>query len=143
MWHVSSRSGVATLRTAMLHLLLVYILPFQAHIATRGQSVAAARAYHHVAVLLQNDVRAVVEVEDGDGGELGGRAARLRHRQRLGEVRQRLHDGVVGGVHLGVQRERALAVAVECRVALRRYDPVLRQHRRRKEITTKTTKTVA
>jgi len=100
-------------------------LPFQAHIATRGQSVAAARAYDHVAVLLENDVRAVVEVEDGDGGELGGRATRLRHRQRLGEVRQRLYDGVVGGVHLGVQRERALAVAVECRVALRRYDPVL------------------
>ena len=30
MWHVSSRSGVATLRTAM-HLLLTYLLTLQGH----------------------------------------------------------------------------------------------------------------
>lgn len=37
-----------------------------------------------------------------------------------------LHDGVVGGVHVGVQREGALALAVVRRVALRSDDPVLR-----------------
>jgi len=89
------------------------------------ESVTAAGADDHVAVLLEYDVGTVVEVEDGDGGEFGRRAARLRHGQRLGEVGERLHDGVVGGVHLRVQRERALAVAVERRVAFRCYDPVL------------------
>ena len=87
--------------------------------------MTAASADDHVAISLEDDVGVIVEVEDGDGRELGRRAARLRHGQRLGEVRQRLHDGVVGGVHLGVQRERALAVAVERRVTFRRYDPVL------------------
>lgn len=37
-----------------------------------------------------------------------------------------MHDGVVGGVHVGVQREGALALAVVRRVALRSDDPVLR-----------------
>lgn len=37
-----------------------------------------------------------------------------------------LHDGVVGGVHVGVERESALALAVVRRVALRSDDPVLR-----------------
>ena len=43
MWHVSSRSGVATLRTA-IHLLLIYLLTLQ-HAATvtvaSGRSAAA------------------------------------------------------------------------------------------------------
>ena len=89
--------------------------------------MTAARPYDHVAILLQDDVRVVVEVQDRDGGELGRRAARLWHGQRLHEVRQCLHNGVVRGVHLSVQRERAFAVAVESRVAFGCDYPIL-QH---------------
>lgn len=39
---------------------------------------------------------------------------------------QRLHDGMVGGVHVGVQGEGALPLAVVGSVALGRDDPVLR-----------------
>lgn len=42
-------------------------------------SVAAAGPHHHVLVFLQYDVGVVVEVEHGDGVELGGGAARLRY----------------------------------------------------------------
>ena len=91
--------------------------------------MAAARPHHHVAVLLEYDVGVVVEVEHGDGGQFGRSATRLRHGQRLHEMSQRLHDGVIGGVHLGVQRKRALAVAVESRVAFRRDDPILQHNK--------------
>lgn len=40
-------------------------------------SVAAAGPHHHVLVFLQNDVGVVVEVEHGDGVELGGGTAWL------------------------------------------------------------------
>lgn len=112
--------------------------------------MAAAGSDHHVAVLLEDDVGAVVEIEHGDGVELRGGAAGLGNRVRVDEVNlggwafgrqtaegdptrapltvthQGLHDGVVGGVHVGVQREGALALAVVRRVALRSDDPVLR-----------------
>ena len=90
-----------------------------------GRSVAAARFDDHVAILFEDDVRVVVKVQDGDGGEFDGRAARLGHHGRRHQVHQRLHDGVVAGVHVRVQRERTLAVAVKRRVAVRRDDPVL------------------
>lgn len=79
----------------------------------------------HVPVLLQDDVGVVVEVHDGDGAELGGGAAGFGRRVLAHEVDERLDDGVVGGVHLGVEREGALALAVEGRVTVGRYDPVL------------------
>lgn len=41
--------------------------------------MAAAGAHHHVLVLLQDDVGVVVEVEHGNGVELGRGAARLRY----------------------------------------------------------------
>ena len=94
---------------------------------TRSVSVAAARADHHIAILLENDVWVVVEVQDRDGGQLGRRAARLWHWQRLHEVRKCLHNSVVGGVHLSVKGKRAFAVAVESRVAFRCDNPIL-QH---------------
>lgn len=117
--------------------------------------VAAAGSHHHVAVLFEDDVGAVVEVEHRDGVELRGGAAGLGDRVRVDEVdlegggltgqtavepiapgfsgagtHQGLHDGVVGGVHVGVQREGALALAVVRRVALRSDDPVLRAEKR-------------
>ena len=39
--------------------------------------MTAARPHDHVPVLLQDDVGTVVEVQDGDGVQLGGGAARL------------------------------------------------------------------
>lgn len=48
--------------------------------------MAATGPDDHVPVLLQDDVGAVVEVEDGDGVELGGGAAGLGHRFWVDEV---------------------------------------------------------
>lgn len=43
-------------------------------------SVAATRSDHHVPILLQNDIGAIVEIQHGDAVELSGGAARLRDR---------------------------------------------------------------
>lgn len=48
--------------------------------------VASAGSDHHVAVLLEDDVGAVVEVEHRDGVELCGGAAGLGNRVRVDEV---------------------------------------------------------
>lgn len=48
--------------------------------------MAAAGPDHHVSVLLQDDVGAVIEVEDGYSVELGGRAAGLGYRVWVDEV---------------------------------------------------------
>lgn len=48
--------------------------------------MAAAGPDHHVPVLLQDDIGAVVKVQDGYSVELGGCTARLRYRVRVDEV---------------------------------------------------------
>lgn len=48
--------------------------------------MAAAGSDHHVAVLLEDDVGAVVEVEHRDGVELRGGAAGFGNRVRVDEV---------------------------------------------------------
>lgn len=48
--------------------------------------MAAAGPDDHVSVFLQDDVGAVVEVEHGDGVELGGGTAGLGHRLWVNEV---------------------------------------------------------
>lgn len=48
--------------------------------------VAATGPDNHVSVFLQDDVGAVVEVEHGDGVQLGRGAAGLGHRLRVDEV---------------------------------------------------------
>lgn len=48
--------------------------------------MAAAGSDHHVAVLLEDDVGAVVEVEHGDGVELRGGAAGFGNRVGVDEV---------------------------------------------------------
>jgi len=87
--------------------------------------VTPTALHHHVLILLQNHVGALVKVEDGDAAELGGSAARLRHVEGRHQVDEGLDDGVVGGVHVRVQGEGALAVAVEGGVPVRGDDPVL------------------
>lgn len=44
---------------------------------------------------------------------------------KVTDAYQRLHDGVIGGVHVGVEGEGAFSVAVVSGVTLWRYDPVL------------------
>ena len=53
------------------------------------------------------------------------RTARLGHLVVVHEVDECLDNGVVGGVHAGVEGEGALAVAVERLVVVRGNDPVL------------------
>lgn len=48
--------------------------------------VAATGTHDHVAVLFEDDVGAVVEIEDRDGIQLGRGAAWLGHRLRVDEV---------------------------------------------------------
>lgn len=69
-------------------------------------------------------------VEDGDGGQIDGGTAGVWGpltfiRDAIHELHQGLDEGVVGGVHLGVQGEDAVALAVVGVVALRSDDPVL------------------
>lgn len=90
-----------------------------------ARSVAPTRLDHHVLVLLENHVGVVVEVEDHNGRQFGGRAARLRNIVGVHQMDQSLDDGVIGGVHVRVQRETALPVAEEGGVTVRCYDPVL------------------
>ena len=87
--------------------------------------VAATALYHHILVLLQDHIRAFVKVEHRDAAELGGGAAGLRHVEGRHKVDEGLDYGVVGGVHVGVEGEGTLAVAVEGGIAVRGYDPVL------------------
>lgn len=88
--------------------------------------MAAAALHHHVLILLQDHVGALVEVEHWDAAQLGGGAAGLGYAPvGVHEVDQGLDDGVVGGVHVGVEGEGALSVAVEGGVPVRGDDPVL------------------
>lgn len=48
--------------------------------------VAATRSDHHVAVFLEDDVRAVIKVEHGDGVELRGSTTRFRNRLWVNEM---------------------------------------------------------
>lgn len=54
---------------------------------------------------------------------VGGRACGAY--QVTADPYQRLYNGVIGGVHVGVEREGAFSVAVVSCVTLWRYDPVL------------------
>ena len=47
------------------------------------------------------------------------------YRRGVHKMHERLDNGVVCGIHVGVQGERALSVAVECLVVVGRNDPLL------------------
>ena len=79
----------------------------------------------HVPVLFEDDVGRLVKVEDGDAGQGGRGTAGLGHVVGLHEVDEGLDDGVVGGVHVGVQREGAFTVTVVGRVSIRSDNPIL------------------
>ena len=54
---------------------------------------------YHVLVFFENDIGTFVEIEHGDGGELGWCTTRLRVFVVIHQMHQSLDDGVVGGVH--------------------------------------------
>ena len=87
--------------------------------------MAAARLHHHVAILLKDNVGTLVEVKDGYSTEFGGGAAGFGYVDGSHEVDECLDDGVIGGVHVRVEGEGALAMAVVSGVAVRRDDPIL------------------
>lgn len=87
-------------------------------------SPATAFLHDHVGVVFHHQFALVVHVEQRLRRQLGRHATRPGHRGRIHRVHQRLHDCVVGSVHVVGQRERALAVTVVRVVTLRRLDPV-------------------
>ena len=87
--------------------------------------MTAACFHHHILILFQNNIRALVKVQHGNAAEFCGRTTGFRHpAERVHQMHEGLHDGVVGGVHVGVEGEGALAVAVEGGIAVRGYDPI-------------------
>ena len=87
--------------------------------------MAATRLDDHVFIFLQNHVGALVKIQDRDPTELGWRTAGLGYVVRSHQMDEGLHNGVVGGVHVSVEREGALSMAIVSGVAVRRDDPVL------------------
>lgn len=88
------------------------------------RSVAAAAPSHHVVVLFQNNVLVVIKVEQVDGKQFVGHAARrLDASDQLQCVDDGLHSGVVGWFHVLTQREGAGALAVVGVVTLGGHDP--------------------
>lgn len=86
--------------------------------------MAATGLDHHVTVFTQDDIVAAVIVQHRGGTQFGGCTACLGDNIWLHQVHQRLQDGMVGGVHTGVQWESTLPLTVIGRVALGGDDPV-------------------
>lgn len=77
------------------------------------KSVATAASSHHVVVLFQHYILFVIKVEQVDGEQLVGDAARCLHAfDELQGVDDGLDGGVVGRPHALTQREGAGALAV-------------------------------
>ena len=89
------------------------------------RSATTASLDDHVVIIFEDDLVILVDVEHGDGGELGRDATRPRHGSRVHRVHQRLHDCVIRGVEVIGQRERAVALAVVGVVARWGDDPVV------------------
>lgn len=87
-------------------------------------SVAATASRHHVIILFQHYILIIIEVEQVDGEELVGDAARrLNAFDQLQGVDDGLDGGVVGRPHVLTQREGAGAFAVVSVVAAGRHNP--------------------
>lgn len=90
----------------------------------RYRSVAPTASCHHVIVLLQHHVFVIVEVQQIDGEEFVGHAA--RRLDAFGKF-ERVDDGLDGGVvrrsHVLAQRKGTGAFAVVSVITARRHDP--------------------
>lgn len=86
--------------------------------------MTATGLHHHIAVFLENDIVAGIVIKDRSGAQLCGGTAGLGDAIGLHQVHQGLQDGMVGGIHAGVQWEGTLPLTVIGRVALRCNDPV-------------------
>lgn len=119
----------------------------------RRWSLAAALLDDHVVERLHDDVAVVVDVEQVERRQLGGRAARRRHEDRVDGVHlhenylsvympiplsictnEALHDGVIRGICVARQRVVARAVAEVRVVAARRHHPALPADRREVDV---------
>jgi len=58
--------------------------------------------HYHISVLFQNHIVIVQEKQYGLLGHFGRCTTRFRYLQRLHQVNQRLHDGVVRSIHVRV-----------------------------------------
>lgn len=87
-------------------------------------SLTAAASRHHVVILFEHHVLVVVKVEQVDGEELVGHAARrVDAFHQLQGVDDGLDGGVVGWPHVLAQGERAGAFAVVGVVSPGGHDP--------------------
>lgn len=86
---------------------------------------ATAGTDHHVLVLLKHNVATVIVIEYGDWTEFGRCTAGLRYRTRAHVVDECLHDSVIGSIGVPIEREGALALAVESHVPKGCDDPFL------------------
>lgn len=88
-------------------------------------SVATAALDNHIFVFLQIHIRVVQVVEHRDGRQPGRCTAGLWHFAGIQQMHQRLHNGMIGGVHVRIQREIAFAGTIERIVAVWRHNPIL------------------
>ena len=93
-----------------------------------GISTTSAGLDDHVVVVFQDDFIVLVDVEHGDGRELGGDAAGAGHGAGVDRIDQRLDDGVIGRIQMIGQGEGAVSVAVVGVVSGWRHDPVVPAH---------------
>ena len=88
-------------------------------------STASASLDDHVVIIFEYDLVILVDVQHGDGRELGGDATGPRNGARIDRMNQRLNDGVIGRVEMIGQRERTIAVTIIGVIARRCHDPVV------------------
>ena len=87
--------------------------------------MATTSLYNHILILLKNHIWTLVKIKNRYSTQFRRGTIGLRHPAKgVHQVNKGLYDGVVGGVHVGVEGEGALAVAVEGGVSLRGDDPV-------------------
>lgn len=86
--------------------------------------MATTASCHHVIILLKHYILIVIEVQEVDGEEL------VRHTTwclyafcKLECIDDRLHSGMVGGLHVLAQRKGTRPFTVVCIVATGRHDP--------------------
>lgn len=94
-------------------------------LATDGASMAGTACGDHVVVLLEHNVAAVVVIQQADGRQVVGYAARAHDVfVQSKPVYDALHRRMVRRLQILSQRKRARTFAIVCVVHFRRYYPV-------------------
>lgn len=87
--------------------------------------MTSTSSHNHVPVFFQDDIGVVVEVKNRDGIQFGWCAAWFGDVLGIHKVDQGLYNGVVGGIHVCIEREGTLSITIVGSVALGCNDPVL------------------